>query len=240
VRLLIVNADDFGLSRSVNRGIAEAHERGILTSTSLMVRGPAASEAAAYAHDQPGLGVGLHADLRHWRVRRTPWSSVRTEERLQRAVRDDLAEQLDRFGELLGRAPTHIDSHHHRHRRPELRAIFEEAAAELDVPLRHLDRRVLFCGEFYGHDGSGQPDPDAITPRALVALLEGLPADASVVELGCHAGYPDDLDSWYRAERAQEVASLCDPAVRDAVERLGFELASFASMPRRREGALQS
>ena len=45
-RHLIVNADDFGYSRGVNRGIIEAHERGIVTSASLMVKQPASEEAA--------------------------------------------------------------------------------------------------------------------------------------------------------------------------------------------------
>jgi predicted glycoside hydrolase/deacetylase ChbG (UPF0249 family) len=62
-RTLIVNADDFGLTSGVNAGIARAHEEGILTSASLMVRWPAAAEAAAYAARTPGLSVGLHVDL---------------------------------------------------------------------------------------------------------------------------------------------------------------------------------
>jgi len=53
-RRLIVNADDFGQSPGINRGIMEAHERGIVTSVSLMVRWPAAVEAAAYARRLPG------------------------------------------------------------------------------------------------------------------------------------------------------------------------------------------
>jgi predicted glycoside hydrolase/deacetylase ChbG (UPF0249 family) len=48
-RYLIVNADDFGQSHGVNRGVIEAFENGIVTSASLMVRWPAAVEAAAYA-----------------------------------------------------------------------------------------------------------------------------------------------------------------------------------------------
>ena len=48
-RLLIVNADDFGLSPGVNAGVIEAHERGIVTSASLMVRWPRREQAAAYA-----------------------------------------------------------------------------------------------------------------------------------------------------------------------------------------------
>src|SRR5437867_1616393 len=80
LRLLIVNADDFGYSRGVNRGIVEAYERGIVTSASLMVNRVAAAEAAEYGRDHPELGVGLHVDLRRRRVRERLWSR----ERLQR------------------------------------------------------------------------------------------------------------------------------------------------------------
>src|SRR5436190_23980393 len=62
-RAVIVNADDFGQSAGINRGIIEAHERGIVTSASLMVRWPAAPAAAAYACAHRGLSVGLHVDL---------------------------------------------------------------------------------------------------------------------------------------------------------------------------------
>src|SRR3954452_16947488 len=60
---LIVNADDLGLSDGVNRGIFCAHENGIVTSASLMVRQPAAKEATRSARRFPDLGIGLHFDL---------------------------------------------------------------------------------------------------------------------------------------------------------------------------------
>jgi len=50
-KYLIVNADDFGQSTGINRGIIEAHERGVVTSASLMVRWPAAIDAAQYARE---------------------------------------------------------------------------------------------------------------------------------------------------------------------------------------------
>jgi predicted glycoside hydrolase/deacetylase ChbG (UPF0249 family) len=52
-RQLIVNADDFGQSAGVNRGVIEAHENGIVTSASLMVRWPDAADAARYARPAP-------------------------------------------------------------------------------------------------------------------------------------------------------------------------------------------
>src|SRR5260221_13570355 len=57
---LIVNADDFGMSESVNAAVLEAYDRGILTSCSLMAGEPAAADAGRAARARPGLAVGLH------------------------------------------------------------------------------------------------------------------------------------------------------------------------------------
>jgi chitin disaccharide deacetylase len=222
---LVVNADDFGYSRSVNRGVIEAHEHGIVTSASLMVDRPAAIEAANYAREAD-LGVGLHAELDAWRVARIPRKgAVRSAAALAKRVSTQLERQLERFRSLLGRDPSHLDSHQHRHLWDVVRPVFERHAHELGVPLRRLDARVRFCGEFYGHDGRGRPDPEAITPASLAGLLEKV--DEGVTELCCHPGYPDDLDDWYRIEREREVRALCHPAVREAIARLEIELCTF-------------
>jgi chitin disaccharide deacetylase len=63
VRRLVVNADDFGLSSGVNRAVAEAHDRGLLTSATLMANGLAAPEAMQIAIRRPGLSVGCHVQL---------------------------------------------------------------------------------------------------------------------------------------------------------------------------------
>ena len=63
MRRLIVNADDFGLTSGVNRGIIEAHARGIVTSTTLMATGPKFKEAATLAANFPKLSVGCHVLL---------------------------------------------------------------------------------------------------------------------------------------------------------------------------------
>jgi predicted glycoside hydrolase/deacetylase ChbG (UPF0249 family) len=60
---VIVTADDLGLSAGVTRGILEAHRRGVVRSTSLLVTFPAAEESAALALAEPDLEVGLHIDL---------------------------------------------------------------------------------------------------------------------------------------------------------------------------------
>jgi chitin disaccharide deacetylase len=226
---LIVNADDFGASSSVNRGIIEAHERGIVTSTSLMVDGDAAAEAADYARGPTELGVGLHVELRRWRRGLPPGrGAALSAAGLRRHARRELKRQLERFRMLIGREPTHLDSHQHRHRWPLVRPIFEQQARELALPLRRTAAGIRFCGDFYGHDGRGRPDLRAITVAALIHLLEQLPEGAT--ELCCHPGYADDLHDWYRNEREQEVRTLCDPAIRAAITTLGIELCTFRDL----------
>ena len=62
-RRLIINADDFGLTAGVNRAIAEAHSRGIVTSSTLMATGAAFDDAVALARQNPRLSVGCHVLL---------------------------------------------------------------------------------------------------------------------------------------------------------------------------------
>src|SRR5215475_8124893 len=128
-KYLIVNADDFGASRGLNRGILECHTRGVVTSASLMVTGRAVREAVAISHDYPDLSVGLHWDVWGEGERQFDISDLP-------AVRHEFCRQVDEFYLLMGRIPTHIDSHHHLHRRPELLPIFRELAELLGVPLR--------------------------------------------------------------------------------------------------------
>ena len=226
---LIVNADDFGYSAGVNRGIVEAHERGIVTSASLMVDEAGAEAAAAYARGHDLLGVGLHVDLEGWWWRLPPPLRRGLDRPLLRHAARELRRQLERFRALVGADPTHLDSHKHRHRADALRPLFLAHAAALGVPLRQFDSRVRFCGTFYGQVGAARPNPSAVAPEALVSLLESLPP--GITELGSHPGYADDLDDSYRAERALEVSTLCDPSVRAAVDRLGITLISFREVP---------
>ena len=226
---LIVNADDFGLSRGVNRGIAAAHEEGIVTSASLMVKQAGAEEAAAYTRRQPALDVGLHVELQEVRRSRLrPWSRSRRGGPAQLdEVRVEVEEQLTRYRELMGKDPSHLDSHHHRHRYEPARSVLLEMTRRLGIPLRESDEKIRFCGDFYGQQ-KGRPWPEGIQPSALVELLESLPP--GVTELCTHPGYADDVDTHYKRERAVEVETLCEPSVRAAIDRLGIRLITFREL----------
>ena len=230
-RYLIVNADDFGLSPGVNRGIIECAERGILTSASLMVRWPAAAEAAAYAKQNRKMSIGLHVDLGEWVLRNGEWEPLYkvVDADNKQAAETEIIHQFAEFHRLIGRSPSHLDSHQHVHRTEPARSIMLNLARELDVPLRECDPRVRYCGDFYGQGAEGEHLPDAITVANLQQLLISLPA--GVTELGCHPGYDDGLQTPYRSERAEEVRVLCNPAIQVCLKPLQIELSSFDALP---------
>jgi predicted glycoside hydrolase/deacetylase ChbG (UPF0249 family) len=228
-RYLIVNADDFGRSPSVNRGVIEAHRAGIVTSASLMVRWPAAAEAAAYAREHPNLALGLHFDLGEWIYRGGTWlpayEVVPADD--STVVMEEAALQLAAFRRLLGRDPTHVDSHQHVHLREPVRSVLIEIAGELAVPLRHHNPKIRYCGDFYGQTGEGQPLPESISADALIKIFAAL--RPGVTELACHPGLDDEFQSTYRSERVEELKVLCDPRVRATVAVKQIELCSFTS-----------
>ncbi|MGY1703991.1 carbohydrate deacetylase [Geodermatophilus sp. SYSU D00697] len=226
-RLLIVNGDDFGRTPGINRGIRRAHEHGILTSASLMVRWPAAVQAAAYARERPALSVGLHLDLGEWVHRDGYWEPVYTVALVEdaEAVAAEVTAQLQTFRRLVGRDPTHVDSHQHVHLREPVRSVLLETVHPLGVPTRACTPMVDHCGDFHGQTGTGEPWPEGITVDALLRILATLPP--GFTELGCHPGEDDDFDSPYRTERSSEVSVLCDPRVRAALDQHLVRLTTF-------------
>jgi predicted glycoside hydrolase/deacetylase ChbG (UPF0249 family) len=217
MKCCIVNADDFGASEGINRGVLEAHETGVLTSASLMVGRPASASAAAAARRRPGLGVGLHFELT------APDAGPAL-------VRRTLEAQLERFRTLMGALPTHLDAHHNLHRRPELAPCFAEVAARHGLPLREHGA-VRYFSRFYGR-WDGESHPEQISVERLLAMLANEIGD-EITEVACHPGYRDpDFRSEYDAEREVELRTLCDPALREGIVRLGIHLIDHRDVPR--------
>jgi chitin disaccharide deacetylase len=226
-RFLIVNADDFGQSQDVNRGILRAHREGIVTSASLMVRWPAVVDAVKRAGQ---LDLGLHIDLGEWVFRNGDWVAryerVSLEDKV--AVEAEVNSQLEEFCALTGKTPSHIDSHQHVHMQEPLRSVARRFADELSVPLRGCTSKIHYCGSFYGQSGEGQPCPESISVTSLITLLRELPFGTT--ELACHPGDDEALDSTYLQERFQEVQTLCDPQLRDILAANHIRLSTFAEM----------
>jgi chitin disaccharide deacetylase len=229
-RYLIVNADDFGMSMGVNRAIARSHECGIVTSASLLVRWPAVADAVAMSRDLPQLGLGLHIDLGEWAFRNGSWVPIYEVVPAQdrRAVQAEIWHQLDRFRELTGKDPTHIDSHQHVHRSEPARSILLEMAQELSVPPRHFSDLVQHCGSFYGQGAHGEAMPEQISIAALQQIVRELPL--GITELVCHPGLDELLDTMYAKERLEETRTLCDERIINTLREQGVHLVSFSDI----------
>lgn len=229
-RELIVNADDFGRSRGINRGVIDCHDRGIVTSASLMTLWPASREAATAAATRPRLSLGLHLDLGEWYCRAGSWECTYLRVALEDepAVRAEAERQLRAFRRLVGRDPTHLDSHQHVHREEPARTVLVQLGRMFGVPVRHESPFIRYRGDFFGQGRTGESIPAALSVEALLAVLSTL--EQGTTELGCHPGYADDLTTSYRRERAAEVATLCDARIREELRHRSIELASFAEV----------
>ena len=153
MRQLIVNADDFGLTEQVSRGILDAHREGIVTSTTLMANGGAFGTAVSMGRREYGLGIGVHLNL----TEGLPVSSasniptvVDRQGRLHLSPRRllqgimtrqvNLAEvEIELWRQILkvlgaGILPTHLDGHKHVHVLPGVSGIVIRLAQEFSIP----------------------------------------------------------------------------------------------------------
>jgi hypothetical protein len=251
---LIVNADDFGYTPGVTRGIVRAHREGIVTATTMMANAPDTDGAARAARADPSLDVGVHLVTTYGRpltpVAQVP-SLVGESGRfprladLLRAGRPDAREalieyraQYRRVRELIGRAPSHLDTHHWVHDMPALEDALLALAKETGAAARTHDGRQRarfrdagvrtpdrFVREFQ-HTG-------AIHLDSLLDILGRVAEEGGVIELMCHPAEPDEAllnGSSYGAERGIELETLTDPRIRTALERLGIELVDYRAL----------
>jgi len=270
-RRLIINADDYGLTRGVSRGIREAHLRGIVSSTTAMMNMPGVKEDLHLALDEtPRLGMGVHLVLTAGQPVRTPeqvpglfaadgrfmpldhLTGNRKHLPLDQ-VRAEWRAQIERFVAVTGKAPDHLDSHHHTSFFSEgLFRLMLELAQEYGCAVR-CPRQML--------DGGGLPaeveaelavfapplltefaarttdffistfyDEGATLPH-LLSILESLPEGAT--EVMCHPALADnDLAaiSGYVYPRERELAVLSDPALVPAFAERGIQLGNFGEI----------
>jgi predicted glycoside hydrolase/deacetylase ChbG (UPF0249 family) len=246
VRTLIVNADDFGLTRGVSAGILAAHRHGIVTSTTVLVTAEIDREQLARARDA-GLGLGLHMNLTLGRPLTRARSLVDGRGAVVRdprraaagaaahEVRAEAEAQVERFEKLLGRRPTHIDTHHHVGLYPPVRDVVLEVARARGVAVRSQDAvartRARSAGVRTTDHFFGEAGPDAYWSSArTLAHLRALPPGVS--EFMCHPGrFDDELGySRYGRQREVEMTGLGTAGARGAAAALGIELRHFGQL----------
>ncbi|HET8647582.1 MAG TPA: carbohydrate deacetylase [Vicinamibacteria bacterium] len=246
---LIVNADDLGRTPGINQGIFEAHDKGVVTSATLMVNHPAARAVPELSARHPGLGIGLHVALTGG-VPASPREHVPSlvdgQGRLPSApdglagaqaehVLAEARAQLRRFREIMGREPTHFDSHHHSHRRPVVLEALLTLAWETGLPVRNVSEeagRTLARENVPTTDRfvDGFYDQGATMENLLRILVEVPPG---TTELMCHPARVDDElrgSSSYADSRERELALLTDREVRQQVQALGIRLIHFGEL----------
>ena len=153
-RTLVVNADDLGLTVGINDGIFDTHDRGILTSASLMANAPATVNAIRRLRSRPTLGIGVHLTLVDGTPMRPPgrvptlsrddgrfypsWKPFIVACLMGRVsmeeVEGELASQIERVIDE-GIRPTHLHAHKHVHVYPPIFAIVARLAARLRIPV---------------------------------------------------------------------------------------------------------
>ncbi|HET9594259.1 MAG TPA: ChbG/HpnK family deacetylase [Anaeromyxobacteraceae bacterium] len=216
--LVLVNADDLGYDPAIDRGILEAHARGLVTAATAMVDTPFSVRILAEA--PATLDLGLHAVLR-------PEASAAE-------AAGELARQIDRFRALRGAPPTHLDSHRHHHALPALLPAFVDAARREGLPLRALDPAMRDALRAQGVSAPDHFLGDAAlrpcwTRERLLAVLARLPGGS--VEIMCHPGHaPTHARTSFGPEREVELAALLDPAARAALAGAGGAPGHFADL----------
>ena len=248
---LIVNADDFGFTHDVNRGILEAHLKGIVTSTTLMANGSAFDDAVRLARQTPTLDVGCHLTLVGApRLPETVSSLLVEIARGRVRIYEELASQVRRIIDA-GIRPTHLDTHKHTHLLPEVLRAVVRIAREFGIPwvrapfdsprglalkvrLMRLTRprflgvlRKNCCratDHFVGFQLTG-----FLGAAELVDVIRRLPNGTT--ELMCHPGrLTDELRAArtrLKQSRQRELEALTAPEVREALLRAGVRLVNY-------------
>ena len=173
MKRLIINADDFGYSEGVVRGIIDLDREGVITSTSCMTNMPAWPQAAAYLRESNGLGAGVHLVFNEGRpvlpAERVPTlvgadGQFLNDGQILRSfrpgttaqLRAEFRAQIERFIKDVGRPPDHLDNHCAiSYTRPDRFKVTVELAKEDDLPIRapfgdDLEEQAAFLAERNG------------------------------------------------------------------------------------------
>ncbi|MHC1710735.1 MAG: carbohydrate deacetylase [Solidesulfovibrio sp.] len=254
MRRLFVNADDFGLTEGVSRGILEAMAAGVVGGTTAMVCPNGSMERLSRFGPAIAGRVGLHLQLTGGRPCLSPGEiptlvtgdglfprkkiavvDVNPEE-----VRREWRAQLARF-RAAGFEPSHLDTHHHIHKRPEVFPVFVELAQELGVPARAVSddmRQALLL--------AGVPHADVCVTRffgeklssdAFLSLVDAAFAalgGRGTVEIMTHPGQSDALlsaISSYDAGRAEELRVFTEPGLPSALASRGVVVIAPGELP---------
>ncbi len=237
---LVVNADDFGRSTPINLGIIEGHQKGIITSASLMTGREGFEEAVKLAKANPKLGVGLHLDLdsffnvQHGVGRLLSYKDPQLP--LEAIVKE--TELQIQKAQSAGIRLQHLDGHHHAHLRPELIATIAAITAKHKIPVIRYFKGFyegLYPGlptawvkDLLGRFGLKCVETFFAGWEAVESSLPGysyldLTLPFSTAELMVH---PGKGEPW----REKELSHCTSSAIREELKNRDITLATFAEL----------
>jgi predicted glycoside hydrolase/deacetylase ChbG (UPF0249 family) len=255
LKLLIVNADDFGFTRDVNAGIVEAHRHGVLTATTLMANGDAFDDAVRLARENPKLDIGCHLVLVQGR---SVLSGQPYPERVGGVLGRLASHQLDPYLEFraqidkirsAGIRPTHLDTHKHTHVVPLVFRAVVRLAHELGIPYVRLplDETVPFSawgcalGKKFYRTLARRYDvrmtdhfvgfrlTGSLTEESFARAIRKLPQGTT--EFMCHPGFlGTELQSAatrLKESRVRELQALTSPRIRKLMAAESVRLGPF-------------
>lgn len=236
---LIFNADDFGYSNGINYGIIDAYRNGVLTSTTLMVTMSGTMHAVEIMKQNPKLAVGLHLNISlgkpltsgktlvdkngfFMKPDNLPKGYLYNEEEL----RSEIRAQYEKYLKLVGKKPTHLDSHlFSTDKVPQMRKIASEIAIENNIPMRNFDIELYNHVEFINYRNyNAKPTLDYV-----VEFFEDIIKN-QYVEIMTHPGYVDyNLynNSSYNIQRINEVKFLTSNIIKNLIEKNHVNLITY-------------
>lgn len=224
---LIVNADDFGLRESINKGIIVAYKNGVVTSTSLFAEGDGVEDAIKQLKENPGLGVGIHLNLDrffHIDHQRGIVSGFISPKPMLDEIKGEIKKQTDKYFSY-GLSCDHVDSHHHAHLNPEVFPIVCEVAKEYKIPVVRLPQRFY---PNYSEFEALKKHVDSNNLKYIDHFIEGwywgnVDENYKVAELMTHPGYGE---LW----REAELAHCCQPQLKQYFIDQKIELVKFSDV----------
>lgn len=244
IKKLIVNADDFGMTQGNTIATLLAHKQGILTSTTCMTNMPFAKFALEEAKKYPDLGVGVHLVLTYGRPLVAGAKSytdengnfIRPKDYPDGNPHADLDElyaewkaQIEKFIEITGHKPTHIDSHHGAHLLPGHVEISKRLSQEYGIPMRQKLEVVPGYDYEYTRGDSCMYGGENL----YEVVTQAMENHDGILEIITHPALVDQRlyeTSSYSLPRMKELAFLLSPEFKQYIEDHNIELINFSNV----------
>lgn len=227
---LIINADDFGYTDGISEGIIYAYIHGIVTSTTVLMNSVNIEKQFEKLKDAEGLGVGVHLNL-------TTGNSLTNGKSISNnegyffnrkeidftkfdiiEVYNEWKAQIEKYIEITGKLPTHLDSHHGVHYREEFIDITKKLMQEYGLKARALSE-YNFVNGFY--------DKTANISNLSNLIIENKDYKTEIM---VHCGFPDlklKEKSSYYSMRLTELNVLCSEEIKELIKKNNIELVKY-------------